>query len=51
MMISNVRSQDPSNQPQETPPNGTTPLAQGLDQDKHEEDIEPNDQGQEESND
>jgi hypothetical protein len=51
MVIDNVRSQDPSNQPQETSLNDTTPLAQGLDQDNHEEDVEPNDQGQEESND
>jgi hypothetical protein len=51
MVIDNVRPQDPSNQPQETSLNDTTPLAQGLDQDNHEEDVEPNDQGQEESND
>jgi hypothetical protein len=51
MMIGNVRPQDPSNQPQETSPNDTTPPAQGLDQDNHEEDVEPNVQGQEESND
>jgi hypothetical protein len=51
MAIGDVRLQDPSNQPQETSPNDTTPLAQGLDQDNHEEDVEPNDQGQEESND
>jgi hypothetical protein len=51
MMISDVRSQDPSNQPQEASPNDTTPPAQGLDQDNHEQDIEPNDQGQEENND
>jgi TATA-binding protein-associated factor Taf7 len=50
MAISDVRPQDPSNQPQETSPNDTTPPAQGLDQDNHEEDVEPNDQGQEESN-
>jgi hypothetical protein len=31
--------------------NDTTPPAQGLNQDNHEEDVEPNDQGQEESND
>jgi hypothetical protein len=51
MVISDVRPQDSSNQPQETSPNDTTPPAQGLDQDNHEEDIELNDQGQEESND
>jgi hypothetical protein len=51
MTIGDVRPQDPSNQPQETFPNDTTPPAQGLDQDNQEEDDEPNDQGQEESND
>jgi hypothetical protein len=51
MAIGDVRTQDPSNQPQETSSNDTTPPAQGLDQDNHEEDIEPNGQGQEESND
>jgi hypothetical protein len=51
MVISDVRPQDPSNQPQKTFLNDTTPPAQGLDQDNHEEDVEPNDQGQEESND
>jgi cobalamin biosynthesis protein CobT len=51
MMIGNVKSQDPSNQSQEISPNDTTPSAQGLDQDNHEEDDESNDQGQEESND
>jgi hypothetical protein len=50
MATGDVSSQDPSNQPQETSPNDTTPPAQGLDQDNH-EDVEPNDQGQEESND
>jgi hypothetical protein len=50
MTIGDVRSQDPSNQPQETSPNGTTPSTQVLNQDNHEEDVEPNDQGQEESN-
>jgi hypothetical protein len=45
MVIDDVRPQDPSNQPQETSPNDTTPPAQGLDQDNHEEDVEPNDQG------
>jgi hypothetical protein len=51
MTIGDVRPQDPSNQPQEISPNDTTPPAQGLDQDNHEEDVELNDQGQEESND
>jgi hypothetical protein len=51
MSIGDVRPQDPSNQPQETFLNDTTPPAQGPDQDNHEEDVEPNDQGQEESND
>jgi hypothetical protein len=45
MAIGDVRPQDLSNQPQETSPNDTTPPAQGLDQDNHEEDVEPNDQG------
>jgi hypothetical protein len=44
MMICDVRPQDPSNQPQETSPNDTTPPAQCHDQDNHEEDDEPNDQ-------
>jgi hypothetical protein len=48
MAIGDVRPQDLS-EPQSS--NDTTPLAQGLDQDNHEEDVEPNDQGQEESND
>jgi TATA-binding protein-associated factor Taf7 len=43
MAIGDVRPQDPSNY--------TTPPAEGLDQDNHEEDNEPNDQDQEESND
>jgi hypothetical protein len=51
MAIGDVRLQHPSNQPQETSPNDTTPPAQGLDQDNYEEDDEPNDQDQEESND
>jgi hypothetical protein len=50
MMIGDVRPLAPSNQHQETYPNDTTPPAQGLNQDNH-EDIEPNDQVQEESND
>jgi hypothetical protein len=51
MAIGDVRPQDSSNQPQKTFPNDTTPPAQGLDQDNHKEDVEPNDQGQEKSND
>jgi hypothetical protein len=51
MAIGDVRPQDPSNQPQETSPNDTTPPAQGFDQDNHEEYVEPNDQDQEERND
>jgi hypothetical protein len=51
MAIGDVRPQDPNNQYQETSPNDTTTSAQGLDQDNHEEDVEPNDQVQEESND
>jgi hypothetical protein len=51
MKIGDVRPQNPSNQPQETFPNDTTPPAQSLDQDNHEEEDEPNDRGQEESND
>jgi hypothetical protein len=50
MVIGDVRPQDPSNQPQNTSSNDTTPPAQGLDEDNH-VDVEPNDQGQEESND
>jgi hypothetical protein len=50
-VIGDVRQQNPSNQPQETFPNDTTPPAQDLDQDNYEEDDEPNDRGQEESND
>jgi hypothetical protein len=49
--IGDVRPQDPSNQPQETSSNNTTLSAKGLDQDNHEEDDEPNDQGQEANND
>jgi hypothetical protein len=49
IVIGDIRPQDLSNQSQETSPNDTTPPAQGLDQDNHEEDVEPNDQGQEES--
>jgi hypothetical protein len=51
MVIGDVMRQDPSNQPQETFSNDTTPPVQGLDQDNHEEDDEPNDRDQEESND
>jgi hypothetical protein len=51
MTIGDVRPQDPSNQLQKTSPNDTTPPIQGLDQDNHEEDVELNDQGQDESND
>jgi hypothetical protein len=51
MVIGDVRPQDPSNQSQETSPNDTTPPVQVFDQDNHEEYVEPNDQGQEESND
>jgi hypothetical protein len=45
MAIDDVRPQDPSNQPLKTSLNDTTPSAQGLDQDNHEEYVEPNDQG------
>jgi hypothetical protein len=51
LVIGDVRPQDPSNQSQETSLNDTTPPVQGFDQDNHEEYVEPNDQGQEESND
>jgi hypothetical protein len=51
MTIDDVKPQHPSNQPQETSPNDTTPPADGLDQDNHEEDDELNDQDQEKSND
>jgi hypothetical protein len=51
MEIGDVRPQDPNDQPQEHPPNDTAPPAQGYDQDNQEEGVEPNDQGQEESND
>jgi hypothetical protein len=47
MAIGDVRPQDRSNQHKETSPNDTTPPAQGLDQDNHEEDDEPNDKDQE----
>jgi hypothetical protein len=51
MMIGDVRPQDSSNQHQETFSNDTSPLTQGLDQDNHEEDDQPNDVGQKENND
>jgi hypothetical protein len=51
MVIGDVKPQDLSNHPQKISPNDTTPPAQGLDQDTLEEYVEPNDQGQEESND
>jgi hypothetical protein len=51
MDISDVRRQYLSNQPQESTPNDTTPPAQGLNQNNHEEEDESNDQDQEESND
>jgi hypothetical protein len=51
MATSDARTQDPSNQPQEPTSNDTTPPAQGLDQDNHEEEDKQNDQDQEESND
>jgi hypothetical protein len=51
MAISEVRPQDPSDQPQGQSSNDTTPPAQELDQDNHEEEDEHHDQVQEESND
>jgi hypothetical protein len=51
MAIGDMRPQDPSNQPQETSPNDTTPPAHGLDQNEHEDKDEHQDQVQEESND
>jgi hypothetical protein len=44
MVICDVRPQDPSDQPQGTSPNDTTPPAQELDQDEHEEKDEHHDQ-------
>jgi hypothetical protein len=44
MVICDVRPQDPSDQPQGTSPNDTTPPAQELDQDEHEETDEHHDQ-------
>jgi hypothetical protein len=49
MTIGNVSPQDPKDQPQELSPNDTTPLAQELDQNEHEEEYEHHDQVQEES--
>jgi hypothetical protein len=51
MTIGDVRSQDPSNQPQEISPNDTTPPVQGLDQNEHEDKDEHQDQVQEKIND
>jgi hypothetical protein len=51
MVVGEIRPQDPSDQLQGQSPNDTTPLAQDLDQDNHEEEDEHNDQFQEESND
>jgi hypothetical protein len=51
MAIDNMRPQDPNDQPQEPTTNDTTPPAQGLDQDNHEEEDKHHDQDQEESND
>jgi hypothetical protein len=51
MPTGDVRSKDPSNQPQESSPNDTTPPAQELDQNEHEEEDEPHDQVQEKSSD
>jgi hypothetical protein len=45
-VISDIRPQDPSNQPQKISLNDTTPPVQGVDQDNHKEDVEPNDQDQ-----
>jgi hypothetical protein len=51
MAIGDVRPQDLNDQPQEYSPIDTTPPAQEVDQDKHEEEDEHRDQVQEESND
>jgi hypothetical protein len=51
MAIGDVGPQDPSNQPQEITPNDTTPPTQALDQNKHGDKDEYQDQVQEESND
>jgi hypothetical protein len=44
MTFGYVRPQGPNDKPQEPIPNDTTLPAQGLDQDNHEEEDEPNDQ-------
>jgi hypothetical protein len=44
MAIGDVRPQDPSNQPQEITQNNTTPPAQRLDQNEHEDKDEHQDQ-------
>jgi hypothetical protein len=51
MVISDVRSHDLNDQPQQPSPNDTTPPAQELDQNGHERKDEHHDQVQEESND
>jgi hypothetical protein len=51
MAIGDMRPQDPNDLPQEHSSNDTTPSAQELDQDEHEEEDEHHDQVQEESND
>jgi hypothetical protein len=51
MAIGDIRLQDPSDQLQGHSQNDTTPLTQGLDQDKYEGEDEHHDQVQEESND
>jgi hypothetical protein len=52
MVIGDVTPQDPSDQPQDQSPNDTTPPAQELDQEEHEEEEDEfHDQVQEESND
>jgi hypothetical protein len=43
MAIGDVRPQDPNDQPQEPTPNDTTPPAQGLDQNEHEDKDEHQD--------
>jgi hypothetical protein len=51
MTISDIRPQDPNDQPQELSSNDTTPPTQGLDQDNHEEEDEHQHQVQKESKD
>jgi hypothetical protein len=51
MAIGDVRPRDSNDQPQEQSPNDTTPPAQELDQDEHEEEDEHHDQVQEEIHD